>query len=137
MKSQHYITRKKVIEQRKFKTVLKVEPCAIKDHKINYDQQIEKQIASFKDINASERMEEIIWVNFGSKSKAPLSEVNLNQSMKPCRHYFKNKRYMEFIVYSIEFENMKRVLTLRTQYLMFNKTLHDYQIKLISLVNSE
>lgn len=91
-----------------------MDSCVTKDHKINYDLQIEKQIASFKDINVSERLEEIIWVSFGRKSKAPLSEINLNKSMKPCRHYFRNKKYMEFIVYSIEFENMKRVLTLRT-----------------------
>lgn len=38
----------------------------------------------------------------------------------------------EFIVYSVEFENMKRVLTLRTQYLMVNKTLHDYSIRIIN-----
>ena len=40
-------------------------------------------------------------------------------------------------MYSIEFENMKRVLTLRTQYLIVNKTLHDYQIKIINQFNKE
>lgn len=82
-----------------------------------------------------ERQEEVISVSFERKSKAALSEINLNKSMKPCRHYFKSQKFKEFIIYSIEFENMKRVLTLRTQYLMVNKTLHDYQIKIISVIN--
>ena len=57
--------------------------------------------------------------------------------MKPRRHYFLAQKFKEFIVYSVEFEKMKRVLTLRTQYLMVNNTLHDYDIKIISLFNKE
>ena len=137
LKSQHYTTRRPFTQKREFKTVLKVPTCETKDYKINYDVQIERQIASFKDINVSERLEEIIWVNFASKSKNDLENINLNKSMKPCRHQFANKKYKEFLVYSIEFENMKRVLTIRTQYLMFNKTLHDYHVHIVSLLNSD
>ena len=123
--------------KRQFRTVLKVGSCETKDHAIDYDAQLQKQIASFKDINDNEKLAEIIWVSFGRKSKAPISEVDLNKSIKPCRHYFLREKFKEFIVYSIEFENMKRVLTVRTQYLMINKTLHNYAIKITSLLNED
>lgn len=35
-------------------------------------------------------------------------------------------------MYSIEFANMKRILTLRTQYLLVNQTMFDYDVKIIS-----
>ena len=49
-----------------------------------------------------------------SRSKAPIREINLNKSQKPSRHYFLNQKFKEFLVYQIEFENMKRILTIRT-----------------------
>ena len=72
-----------------------------------------------------------------SRSKAPIREINLNKSQKPSRHYFLNQKFKEFLVYQIEFENMKRILTIRTQYLMINRTLHDYSIKIINLLNRD
>ena len=72
--------------------------------------------------------EDIVRVSFGRKSKAPIEEVKLNKTMKAARHYFKSKKFKEFIVFAIEYENknLKRVLTLRTQFLLRNKTLFDY-----------
>lgn len=136
-RSQHYRVESKVQSKGYYKTVLKVSPCETKDHAVDYDSMLQKQIASFRDINQIERLEEVIQVDFGRSSKAPIREVNLNKSQKPCRHYFRSQKFKEFLVYSIEFENMKRVLTLRTQYLMVNKTLHDYQIKVINQLNKE
>ena len=83
----------------------------------------------------SESNEDIIQVSFGRKSKAPIQEVKLNKTMKSTRHYFKSNKFKEFIVYAIEYENknLKRVLTLRTQFLLTNKTLFDYKIKVVSL----
>lgn len=136
-RSQHYRVGSKKPMKRHFKDVLRVKSCETKDHAVDYDAMLQKQIASFRDINSIERLEEVIQVDFGRNSKAPIKEVNLNKSLKPCRHYFRHQKFKEFIVYSIEFENMKRVLTLRTQYLLVNKTLHDYQIKIINQFNKE
>ena len=42
------------------------------------------------------------------------------------RHNYRNPKYKEFILYGISFKNLKRVLTIRTQYLIRNETLLDY-----------
>ena len=63
--------------------------------------------------------------------------MKLNKTQKYTRHYFKSSKFKEFIVYAVEFKNLKRVLTLRTQYLLQNKTLFDYQIKVVSLFDKK
>ena len=78
--SQHYHVKKPSFALKHFKSVLKVSSCETKDHAVNYDDQLQKQIASFKDINANERLEEVIQVSFGRKSKAPIREINLNKN---------------------------------------------------------
>ena len=63
----------------------------------------------------------------------------MNKTMKSTRHYFKSNKFKEFIVYAIEYENknLKRVLTLRTQFLLTNRTLYDYKIKVVSLFDKQ
>lgn len=52
-------------------------------------------------------------------------------------HYFKNSKYKEFILYGVSFKNLKRVLTLRTQYLLRNDTLLDYHVRIMSCIDKE
>lgn len=53
------------------------------------------------------------------------------------RHYYRDPRYKEFILYGISFVNLKRVLTLRTQYLLKNDTLLDYHVRIVSFFDKE
>ena len=56
----------------------------------------------------------MIMIDFGRRSKAPIFDIDLNKSIKPQKHYYLSPKFKEFIIYGIEFQNMKRVLTLRT-----------------------
>lgn len=53
------------------------------------------------------------------------------------RHNYKDPRYKEFILYGVSFTNLKRVLTIRTQYLLRNDTLLDYDVKIVSLLEKD
>lgn len=120
--------------------VLKVPTGETKDYAVDYELQVKQQVDQYRrGVLAESGGEDIVRVSFGRKSKAPIEEVKLNKTMKATRHYFKSKKFKEFVVFAIEYEskNLKRVLTLRTQFLLRNKTLFDYQIKIISLFDKQ
>jgi len=56
---------------------------------------------------------------------------------KYWRHYYRSPKYKEFILYGVSLKNLKRVLTLRTQYLLRNDTLLDYHVKIINLFEKD
>ena len=123
---------KSVFREQEFMKVLRVKSCESKDLAVNYDIQMKQQVDYFKNKSFMEKDQENIRVSFNRKSKAMIEDVNLNQTSTGNRHYYQNQKYKEFIVYSIEFANMKRILTLRTQYLLVNQTMFDYDVKIIS-----
>jgi hypothetical protein len=63
--------------------------------------------------------------------------LNANTIGSMWRHYFRNPKYKEFILYGVSFSNLKRVLTLRTQFIMRNDTLKDYEVKITSIYDKE
>jgi len=83
------------------------------------------------------KQEEVVVVKFKSGTKAPITNINLNKLGQANRHYYRNQKYKEFIVYGVTFQNLKRVLTIRTQYLLKNLTDSDYQLKVISWFDKE
>lgn len=56
---------------------------------------------------------------------------------KYWRHYYRSSKYKEFILFGVSLKNLKRVLTLRTQYLLRNDTLLDYHVKIINLFEKD
>jgi hypothetical protein len=74
----------------------------------------------------------MIQISFDKSSKLPIQAINLNKLGQTNRHCFRNKKYKEFIIYGVTFQNLKRVLTLRTQFLLQNSTAFDYSIKIQS-----
>ena len=97
---------------------------------------MKQQLDSFSKNN--EKREEIVQVNFNRKSRAPINEVNLNKLGNASRHYFISSKFKEFLVYGVTFEkSLKRVLTLRTQYLLQNATLLDYDVRITSSFNKD
>ena len=106
------------MNSKQYMKVLKVPSGETKDYAVDYELQVKHQVDQYRQGNLSESNEDIIQVSFGRKSKAAIQEVKLNKTLKATRHYFKSSKFKEFIVYAIEFQNLKRVLTLRTQYLL-------------------
>lgn len=53
------------------------------------------------------------------------------------RHSYRNPKYNESILYGISFKNLKRVLTIRTQYLLRNETLLDYAVKIVNVFEKD
>jgi hypothetical protein len=53
------------------------------------------------------------------------------------RHNYRNPKYKEFILYGVSFRNLKRVLTIRTQYLIKNETLLDYSVKILNVFEKD
>ena len=50
-RSQRYNVKKPVPVRKLFRSVLRIESCETRDLAVDYDEQIQKQIASFRDIN--------------------------------------------------------------------------------------
>jgi hypothetical protein len=60
----------------------------------------------------------------------PLNHVNLNQ-VGCKKHYLRDddrQQASEFYVYGVSQVNMKKVLTVRTQYLFVNQTFYSYEV---------
>ena len=61
----------------------------------------------------------------------PLSNVNLNEICNKKKHYVRDdeeSKNSEFYVYGVQLINMKKILTIRCQYLILNQTLFEYEI---------
>ena len=98
---------------------------------VDYEAQVRKHRTMYCDGELSNKQEEIVQVVFSEK-KVPITDINLNELIHGQRHYFNGMGHKEFLVYTVSFKNLKRVLTLRTQYLLENRTLFDYQIRIDS-----
>ena len=81
--------------------------------------------------------EEIINVSFGRKSKVPITGIDINKTGQANRHYFPNSKFKEFLLYTVSFKHLKRVLTIRTQYLIHNQTLENYNVRIVSLFEKQ
>ena len=57
----------------------------------------------------------------------PLNNVNLNL-VGFKKHFFRDENSSEFYSYGVQQVNMKKVLTVRTQYLFVNQTFFTYEI---------
>lgn len=57
----------------------------------------------------------------------PLKSVDLNQ-VGIRKHFVKEMDRGEFYVYGVQLLNMKKILTLRTEFLMVNNTLLVYEV---------
>jgi len=118
---------------------MRVHPCETKNYSVNYDSQMEKQVNQFRQTNLVQKSEELVSIEFNRKTKASIEHINLNSNKldKMWRHNYKDPRYKEFILYGVSFTNLKRVLTIRTQYLLRNDTLLDYDVKIVSLLEKD
>ena len=65
-------------------------------------------------------------VNQTTSMSIPLNSVNLNQV--GCKKHYVRDDESEFFVYGVTFANMKKVLTIRTQYLFVNQTFFSYEL---------
>jgi hypothetical protein len=119
--------------------VLKVHSCETKNYAVDYEAQVQYQVDQFRQTNLGSKQEEIVSISFSRTSKAGIEHINLNSNKlnKMFRHNYRNPKYKEFILYGISFRNLKRVLTIRTQYLIKNETLLDYSVKILNVFEKD
>ena len=75
--------------------------------------------------------EEIVSVVFESKHLLPIKEINLNKLGQKEKHSFAANS-VEFLAYEVSFVDLKRILTVRTQFLIINQTLETFELLLKS-----
>ena len=67
---------------------------------------------------------------FDRANKLPIEGLNLNKLCEPQWHQFHSEKHREPIVYEVSFKELKRVLTVRTLYVLQNSTSQSYSIKI-------
>lgn len=91
---------------------------------------MKKQVAH---LSKGNKQEENVRIRLDRRNK--ITDIDLNELSEGQRFYFKRQNDMirkEFLVYSVSFKNFKRVLTLRTEYLLENRTSHTYHLQLVN-----
>eukprot|EP00347_Sterkiella_histriomuscorum_P000566 403375355 len=129
-------------EQSKLNRVYVINPGEAIDYAVDYELQVKQQMNIYNSHQFSGQQGEFIKILFedagpekggitsGSGMSIPLSSVNLNQV--GCKKHFvkddERLNHSEFYVYGVTQVNMKKVLTIRTQYLFVNQTFFNYEI---------